>query len=128
MADEPKPVTTPAPAPRQAEPPIQQVPTPDQPSSDESRVSVKPVKSFRWGDAIKQPGGDAFEVSRHEAADLHRNGLVDFGSEDDEKSWHEVLGAAAVESAKARRAVVSGVRDADKSPGPLKPAPLKLNT
>jgi hypothetical protein len=52
-------------------------------------VTVRPVKSFRWGNETKEPRiepGEPFEVARHEAIELHANGSVVFANAGEEKA------------------------------------------
>jgi hypothetical protein len=132
MADDPKPISNPQQA-QQAAPAAQVNLGPNAPaqapgSNDQSRVRVKPLKNFRWNDGShKSPDGEAFEVARHEAADLHRNGLVDYDNEADEKRAHEDTAKSIAEGLRGRRAAASaGVSDADKSKTPLKQSTVRL--
>jgi hypothetical protein len=105
--------------------------------TDETMVSVKPIKSFRYGDGMrhakvgddgKVEPGEAFEVPRHDAASLHSNGLVDYASESDETAAHAAAVKAAADGVKTRRASANaGIADDAKST-PLRPHTMNMRT
>lgn len=83
---------------------------------DQQKVKVKPLRSYHDSEAGKYvtPADDAYEVSRHRAAQLRANGLVEFENDGDEKDVVEAHVKKHMD-ASAARAHQPGIAERDKA-------------